>query len=72
MPKIKPKLTETQIKNAKPEPAAYRLYDEGGLFLLIRPTGTKVWQLPYKLGGKYNICTIGQYPEVGSAKARLA
>lgn len=72
MPKIKPKLTETQIKNAKPQAAPYKLYDEGGLCLLIRPTGTKVWQLPYKLGGKYNICTIGQYPDVGSAQARQA
>ena len=45
MPKIKPKLTEMQIKNAKPKAAPYKLYDEGGLCLLIRPTGTKVWQL---------------------------
>lgn len=70
MPKIKAKLTETQIKNAKPKTSAYKLYDEGGLLLLVRPTGTKVWQYPYRVGGKYNIYTIGQYPEVGSAEAR--
>lgn len=70
MPKIKAKLTEAQIKNAKPKASAYKLYDEGGLLLLVRPTGTKVWQYPYRVGGKYNICTIGQYPEVGSAEAR--
>ncbi len=70
MPKIKAKLTETQIKNAKPKVAAYKLYDDGGLCLLVRPTGTKVWQLPYQMGGKYNVHTIGQYPEIGSAEAR--
>lgn len=70
MPKIKAKLTEIQIKNAKPKASAYKLYDEGGLLLLVRPTGTKVWQYPYRVGGKYNICTIGQYPEVGAAEAR--
>ena len=70
MPKIKPKLTDAEIKNAKPRKEPYKLYDEAGLLLLIRPTGTKVWQYPYKLHGKYNIYTIGQYPEIGAAKAR--
>jgi len=70
MPKTKAKLTETQIKNAKTKPVAYKLYDEGGLCLLVRPSGTKVWQLPYRLFGKYNVYTIGQYPDIGSADAR--
>jgi integrase len=70
MPKTKAKLTETQIKNAKTKPTAYKLYDEGGLLLLVRPSGTKVWQLPYRLSDKYNVYTIGQYPEIGSADAR--
>jgi integrase len=70
MPKTKAKLTETQIKNAKTKPVAYKLYDEGGLCLLVRPSGTKVWQLPYRLSGKYNVYTLGQYPDIGSADAR--
>lgn len=70
MPKIKPRLAETQIKSAPRKKAPYKLYDEGGLCLLVRPTGTKVWQLPYKLHGKYNVYTIGQYPDIGSAEAR--
>lgn len=70
MPRINRKLTEAEIKNAKPKAQPYKLYDESGLMLLIRPTGTKVWQLPYKHNGKYNVYTIGQYPEIGSAEAR--
>lgn len=70
MPKIKARLSEITIKGAKPKADSYKLYDEGGLRLLVRPTGTKVWQLPYKVGGKYNVYTIGQYPEIGSADAR--
>lgn len=66
----KAKLTEMQIKNAKPKAKAYKLYDTEGLLLLIRPTGTKVWQYPYKLHDKYNVYTIGQYPEIGTARAR--
>lgn len=74
MPKVTRKLTETEIRNAKPQNSAYKLYDEGGLMLLVRPTGTKVWQYPYKFGGKYNVATIGQYgstpDKVGTANAR--
>jgi integrase len=70
MPKITPELRDTQIRNAKPRERAYKLYDTRGLRLLVRPTGTKVWQLPYKIYGKYNIFTLGQYPELGAADAR--
>jgi hypothetical protein len=54
MPKINRKLTEVEIRNAKPKDKAYKLHDEGGLILLVRPSGTKVWQYPYKLFGKHN------------------
>jgi integrase len=70
MPKVNRKLTEAEIKNAKPKQKAYKLYDEGGLYLLVRPTGTKAWQFPYRLDDKYNTHSIGQYPEIGSAEAR--
>lgn len=70
MPKVTTRLTETEIKNAKPQEKAYRLYDTDGLTLLVRPTGTKVWQYRYKFHGKANIYTIGKWPHVGSAKAR--
>ena len=59
MPRINRKLTEAEIKNAKPKAKAYKVYDEGGLYLLVRPTGTKVWQFPYRLDDKYNTFTIG-------------
>ena len=74
MPKVNRKLTEAEIRNAKPKDEKYRLYDEGGLYLLVRPSGTKVWRLPYRFNGKYNTYTIGQYgstaDKVGSIEAR--
>jgi len=70
MPKRNLKLTEAEIRNAKPREKTYKLYDDHGLRLLVRPTGTKVWQYPYKLNNKSNIYTIGQYPEIGTAQAR--
>ncbi|MFT6219638.1 MAG: integrase [Myxococcota bacterium] len=61
MPKSNKKLTEIVIRNAKPKDKKSYLFDDGGLRLLIRPTGTKVWQYPYRLNGKNNIYTIGKY-----------
>ena len=76
MPKINRKLTEVEIRNAKPKAKPYRLYDEGDLRLLIRPSGTKVWQYRYIHDGKENIFTIGAYGQghgqVGAAEARQA
>jgi len=70
VPKINRKLTDTEIRNAKPKDKPYRLYDDGGLRLLVRPTGTKVWQYPYQLHGKENVYTLGQYPQMGASEAR--
>jgi hypothetical protein len=73
MPKVIRKLTEKEIQAAKPQEKPYKLYDEGGLLLLVRPSGTKVWQYPYKLNDKYNVLTIGQYgstPDRGNKNNR--
>jgi Integrase len=48
----------------------YRLPDSGGLGLLVRPTGTKVWQYRYEYRGKPNDYTIGEYPRISLAEAR--
>ena len=78
MPKVIKKLTEKEVRNSRPKSKLYRLYDEGGLRLLVRPTGTKVWQYPYTFHGKANIYTIGKYEgngrtgTVSMAEARKA
>lgn len=75
MPRVNTKLTDKAIREAKPRDKNHFLFDDGGLRLLVRPSGTKVWQYPYKFGGKNNICTIGQYGseanKVGTAQARV-
>ncbi|MCX8584633.1 hypothetical protein J3U17_00225 [Gilliamella sp. B2864] len=45
MPKKITPMTDTQIKNAKPQSKDYPIYDGNGLLLLIKSTGTKTWQL---------------------------
>ena len=42
MPKRIQPLSDIQVKNAKPAPKEVKLFDGGGLFLLITPTGGKL------------------------------
>lgn len=48
MPKQATPLNDTQIKNSKAADDEYSLYDNGGLYLRIRPNGAKDWMLRYK------------------------
>jgi len=45
-------LTCTAIRNAKPLDKPYKLSDAQGLYLLIKPNGSELWQLKYRFGGK--------------------
>ena len=63
-------LTDTAIRNAKPKTKPYKMTDGQGLFLLIRPNGSKWWRYKYRFMNKENLLALGIYPEVGLADAR--
>ena len=63
-------LTELQIRKAAPKEQQYKLYDEGGLLLVVRPTGGKFWRLKYRYGGKEQSLSLGEYPGTGLKEAR--
>lgn len=65
-------LTDVAIRKAKPGEQILKLTDGGGLYLAVLPTGTKVWRLRYRIGGKEKLLTIGQYPEISLQEARAA
>ncbi len=75
MPKINEKLTHKKISEAKPKDKEYFLFDQDALRMIIRPSGAKVWQMPYKFNGKNNIYTIGKFgneaDKVSLAQARI-
>lgn len=64
------KLTDTQCRNAKPKDKSYKLADGNGLFLEVRPNGTKHWRYRYRISGKENLYAVGLYPETSLAGAR--
>ncbi|MDQ3959208.1 MAG: Arm DNA-binding domain-containing protein, partial [Pseudomonadota bacterium] len=57
-------LTDTAIRNAKPTEKPTRLFDGGGMYLLINPNGSRWWRLKYRFGGKEKLLSLGVYPEV--------
>lgn len=63
-------LTDTQIRNAKPEAKLYKLRDGAGLYLEVTPAGGKHWRYRFALQGKEGIYTIGEYPHIKAAEAR--
>jgi integrase len=63
-------LTDTQIKKAKAGEKPVKLFDGDGLFLHVMPTGSKIWRMAYRAGGKQTMLTFGKYPVVTLAQAR--
>lgn len=65
-------LTDVEIRAAKPSSKPRKLGDEKGLFLLIQPTGGKLWRLKYRIDGREKKLGLGRYPDVGLSAAREA
>jgi len=63
-------LTDTAIRNAKPSDKAKKLFDGGGLYLEVAPSGGKWWRLKYRYGGKEKRLSLGVYPDVSLKDAR--
>lgn len=63
-------LADTTIKNAKHGPKPIKLADEKGLFLLLQPSGGKLWRLKYRIMGKEKKLGLGTYPDVSLKEAR--
>lgn len=70
--KMKYKLVDTQIRQAKPKDKDYPLSDGGGLRLIVRKSGAKVFVFNYYkpyTKTRTNF-TIGEYPEISLIQAR--
>lgn len=63
-------LTDVAIRNAKPRAKPYKMGDTLGLFLLVQPTGGKLWRFKYRVDGREKKLGIGTYPEISLAEAR--
>lgn len=63
-------LSAIAIQKAKISDKTVRLFDGGGLYLELTPTGGKWWRLKYRFDGKEKRLSLGVYPEVSLRLAR--
>jgi hypothetical protein len=52
-------VSEAQVRTAKSAAKAFKLYDSEGLFLLVTPSGVKLWRMRFKFDGKEKLLTLG-------------
>src|SRR5437660_12813557 len=64
------RLTEVAIRAAKPKAKAYKVYDERGLFLLVKPHGARLWRFKYAPAGIEKLLSLAIYPDVPLRLAR--
>lgn len=64
-------LTDTKIKKLKPEDRLYRIADFKGLAIEVKPSGVKAWRFRYRFDGKASMMSLGEYPIVTLAEARV-
>ncbi len=64
------KLTDTACRTAKPKEKSYKLFDGGGLYLEVMPTGSRIWRWKYRFMGKEKRLSFGKYPSVSLKEAR--
>lgn len=64
-------LSGLEIRQAKQRDRERKLTDGGGLYLRIRPNGSKLWRSKYRSHGKEQKLSFGRYPDTGLKEARL-
>jgi integrase len=63
-------LTDKAIRALKPREKAFKVAAGLGLYLLVQPTGKRLWRFKYRINGKEFLEALGSYPEVSLADAR--
>lgn len=64
------KLTNIKCQKTKATNKVQKLFDGKGLFLEIRPNGSKYWRMKYRFLGKEKLLALGVYPEISLNDAR--
>ncbi|SYE44281.1 integrase [Klebsiella pneumoniae] len=63
-------LTDAKIRTLKPSDKPFKVSDTHGLYLLVKPGGSRHWYLKYRINGKESRIALGAYPAVSLSDAR--
>lgn len=63
-------LTDAKIRTLKPSDKPFKVSDSHGLYLLVKPGGSRHWYLKYRISGKESRIALGAYPAISLSDAR--
>jgi hypothetical protein len=63
-------LTDAEIRRSKPAGKFYKLFDSGGMHLLVAPAGGRLWRWKYRFEGTEKRLSLGSYPTLSLSDAR--
>lgn len=63
-------LTDTKIRATRATDKPVKLFDGGGLYLLVNPNGSRWWRLKYRFNGRERGISFGVFPDVPLKAAR--
>lgn len=63
-------LTNAMAKAAAPQARAYKLHDQGGLFLHVAPSGCRSWRFKFRWRGREQLLVLGRFPDMALPIAR--
>ena len=64
-------LTFAEIRGLQPRDAPYKVADQHGLYLLVNPSGAKLWKLKFRFLGVEKKLSLGRFPEISLKAARI-
>lgn len=63
-------LTDTALKNLKPNGSLYKVSDRDGMYVTVAASGAVTFRYDYRLNGRRETLTIGRYGPAGLSLAR--
>lgn len=63
-------LTDTKIRNLKPQDKLYKINDRDGLYVAVTPAGSISFRYNYSINGRQETITFGRYGVITLAEAR--
>lgn len=63
-------LNVNEIKKAPVRDKPYKLFDGRGLYLLVKPNGSRLWRFKYRFDGREKCLALGSFPDVTVSTAR--
>jgi integrase len=65
-----PLVADITLRKAKPRNKPYKIAAGDGLYLLVNPTGSKLWRWKYRVEGREKLLALGAYPTITLLHAR--